>query len=252
MFKKKKEYDLVFSIGEACSCSSSLRASYLQEESYPLDWVFGTDFIGRCKIVAGEFKDYINKEDLEYSFSNRSISCSAYHNKTNDLTFNHDFLESVPFDEMYDKVKEKYERRIKRLVDKLKSSKRILIVYMETPITDHEIIPNENIIEGAKIIEEKFKREDNIIDFLYITHKKGVNNKINIKDNILKIEYDYKAYNSDIDYCVNFKRMNKLLSSLYKLKMPRFYFAKRKSIKFIINIAPTKTLRRKLRKRYHF
>lgn len=251
MFRKRKEYDIVFSIGEACSCSSSLRASDLQEASYPLDWVFGEDFIGRCKILASEFRDYINKEDLEYTYSERSIKCKAYHNKLNDLTFNHDFLENVPFDEMYDKVFEKYQRRINRVLDKIKNSKKILIVYIETPVLNHEIISDEDIIRGVDIVLNKFKKEDNTIDFLYMQNTKGEYKEKLIKENILKIECDYKDHNSDIDFVVDFKVLKKVLKNLYKLKVPRFYYFNKKIKKFLVNFVPKKALRHKLRVKYH-
>ena len=56
-----KKYDLIFSIGEACSCTSALRLAKLQFKSYPLDWLFGSDFIGRCKILASQFEHFIGK-----------------------------------------------------------------------------------------------------------------------------------------------------------------------------------------------
>ena len=41
--KSKQHYDFVFSLGQACSCSSSLRAAKLQYASYPFDWLYGSD-----------------------------------------------------------------------------------------------------------------------------------------------------------------------------------------------------------------
>ena len=37
-----------------------------------------------------------------------------------DIVFNHDFLKSLDFEEAYPLVKEKYDRRIRRLLEKLK------------------------------------------------------------------------------------------------------------------------------------
>lgn len=47
----KESYDLIFGIGKTCSCTFALRKYGLQRFSYPLDRLFGSDFIGRCKIV---------------------------------------------------------------------------------------------------------------------------------------------------------------------------------------------------------
>lgn len=89
---KAQKYDFVFSIGEACSCTQILRQQGLQKASYPFDWLFGSTFVKRCELLASEFKDFIRKEDLEFSYEERSIKCYAYHNKLNGITFNHDFL----------------------------------------------------------------------------------------------------------------------------------------------------------------
>ena len=127
---KKQKYDLIFSMGAACSCSSALRAAELQVSSYPFDWLFGSDFCGRADIVASEFKRFIDKKDLEYVFSVRSTRCDAYHNKHNDLTFNHDFERGMDLSETYPAVREKYDRRIKRLISNVENANRILIVYI--------------------------------------------------------------------------------------------------------------------------
>ncbi len=113
-----KDFDLIFSIGEACSCSQCLRNSRLQFYSYPFDWLYGADFIARIKLLTSGMKDFINKEDLEYHSEERNINCIAYHNKRNDIVFNHDFKKGVPFDEMYQIVKEKYDRRSKDFISK--------------------------------------------------------------------------------------------------------------------------------------
>lgn len=40
----EKKYDLIFSIGEACSCAEVLRESRLRFYSYPFDWLYGSTF----------------------------------------------------------------------------------------------------------------------------------------------------------------------------------------------------------------
>ena len=60
----KKQYDLIFGIGEACLCSQALRNDNLQVFSYPFDWVYGTLLHNRVEILTNRFKDFFNKEDL--------------------------------------------------------------------------------------------------------------------------------------------------------------------------------------------
>ena len=54
-----EKYDLIFGIGEACSCTQILRKSLLQNCSYPLDWLYGLDFSKRVDILVSEFSDFI-------------------------------------------------------------------------------------------------------------------------------------------------------------------------------------------------
>ena len=60
---KFKKYDLIFSIGEACSCTEMLRKCRLQFYSYPFDWLFGSTFLNRIKMLCDDMKTFINKEE---------------------------------------------------------------------------------------------------------------------------------------------------------------------------------------------
>lgn len=120
--------------------------------------------------MASEFKDFIRKEDLEFSYEERSIKCYAYHNKLNGITFNHDFLKTLEFDEAYPLVKEKYDRRIKRLLEKIRNSNSVLAVYLEAPTTNHSEISNQEILQGYSILKEKFGDK---INLLYIKNSEN-------------------------------------------------------------------------------
>ena len=41
------KYDLIFSMGEACSCSEAIRRLNYQDFSYPFDWVANLTFLER-------------------------------------------------------------------------------------------------------------------------------------------------------------------------------------------------------------
>jgi len=245
---KRKRFDLIFSIGEACSCTESLRKYDLQRCSYPFDWLFGSNFVGRCKILANKFDNFIEKEDLEYSYEEKSIKCSAYHNKINDITFNHDFLKEIPFDTAYNLVKEKYDRRIKRLLDEIDKSDSILAVYMESPTTNHSIITNEEIIEGYFILKEAFGDKLNL---LYIRND-NKNNEIEFLENnkITKITHHYKNYNHEFDHVINIKNLKSVFLN-YKLNLPFGYIIQKKITKILIGLIPIRSIRGKLRKKYH-
>ncbi|MCQ2743326.1 MAG: papain-like cysteine peptidase [bacterium] len=210
-----KKYDLIFSIGQACSCSMLLRKLGLQFSSYPFDWVYGSTLIGRCEIINDDFKNYINKEDLINTGKNNGVlkhPCQIYENSKNKIGFNHDFEVNVPFDIEYEKVKAKYERRSTRLLSRINESENVLVVYLQVPnCTD--IISDEDLITAQEILANKFSATN--IDLLYVNAcKKYGLRKENVNNNIIKVSFDYDAYNKEVPYAVNVKELKKQLKSL--------------------------------------
>lgn len=216
-------------MGEACSCTQALRASHLQFFSYPFDWLFGSDFMGRVDILCNNFENFINKEDLEFSYIEERTACNAYRNKANNITFNHDFKQDISFDEMYIKVKEKYDRRIKRLFSQIENSKRILIVFLQIPNNDKELDENslKNIYEK---FAQKFPKTE--IDILYLYNDNGNHYEkfepVMIGDNIYKIKFEYNAFNKDFPYAVNTKILRRFFR---KIKISTKYMTFKNIIK---------------------
>lgn len=246
---KKQIYDLIFSMGEACSCTEWLRRNNLQISSYPFDWLFGSNFKGRCQILASRFASFIEKKDLEFSFEERSISCKAYHNKFNDITFNHDFNKDVLFDEMYEKVREKYDRRIERLLGKMEKAQKILLVYLESPLTNHEDINERDILEGFSCIQKAYPGKE--IHLIYIHNEKNasIQEKQLTKD--IKIFYcDYKAPPPQVDYAVLFPKLDKIAKN-YRLNMPLKKRLEMPFLRLIARLTPSIKLKKKLRKKWH-
>lgn len=59
-----KKFDLIFSLGEDCACSSYLRRFNLQEYSYPFDWLTKADFSVRVDLLLNDFEGFLEKENL--------------------------------------------------------------------------------------------------------------------------------------------------------------------------------------------
>ena len=254
MNSKSQNYDLIFSLGEACSCSQSLRNSKLQVYSYPFDWLFGADFETRINILTSKFSHFIDKEDLENFYSERSIKCTAYKNKQNNLVFNHDFLENIDFNTMYEDVKEKYARRILRLLSKIENANNILLVYTETPNNENKLIDNNILITALNKVSSSFGENKNFkllyfsnsLDFEYLKYQEDI-----ISDNIIKIIGNYKSVNpQEPDYQVNFDFFKNYYKN-YSLNLPFGYKLKKILLKNIINLIPIKKTRKNLRKKYH-
>ena len=203
------KYDLYVSLGEACSCSLALRGSKLQFYSYPLDWIFGAEIIERAKYFGNYFEHFIDKKDLTPSFEVRSASCRAYYNNLNGITFNHDFKNDIPFDEMHEKVIEKYKRRANRVIEQIKNSKNVLFVYIQSPDND-KILSDDTLKETQNLLQSYFPNVK--IDLLYLSCKRDVKKMVkeNISKNIRKFSFDYDMRNEQVPYAVNTKTLDSI------------------------------------------
>lgn len=225
MFFKKQKYDLVFGVGEACSCSSTLRRANLQIRSYPFDWLFGSTFLGRVKILTEDFKNLLNLEDMVCTGNNGIPHhlCDIYTNKVTGIGFNHDFLHGVNPLDIIDEITQKYSRRGKRLLESAKTSTNILAVWIDSPGSFWKAKNDEDFIEGQKLLQKKFPNAK--VDLLVITWEKGLkfNDKkhYQINNNIQKYSFDYQFHHKKkqiADYVVDEKMLLKILKK-YELKM---------------------------------
>lgn len=176
-------------------------------------------------------KDFINKEDLEFAHEARSISCNAYCNKLNNITFNHDFKNNIPFDEAYIEVREKYNKRINRLLEQIRNSQNILVVYIQTPNNKSEIA-QDAILEGYDILKEKFGDKINLL-YLFCEPEIDVKNRIEIdlNQNVKCIKYDYNAYNIDFPYVVN---QEKLLAIFNKIRITNKFLTNTNRLEYFL------------------
>jgi hypothetical protein len=220
-----KQYDFVFGIGGACSCTQILRKCRLQFNSYPFDWLFGADILTRTKLLANNFEDFINFEDLEDTGNNNEDAnnlCENYHNKKNDITFNHDFKYGKPLTETYGCVKEKYDRRIKRLISQIEKSNNVLVVFLQAPNDDHAV-EDGILIESHTILKTRFPKQN--ISLLYLFCKHGNKDFVckEIQEDLTRVEYDYDAYDKMVPYAVD---NNILRKQLCKVKITNKFIDK--------------------------
>jgi len=169
----KNTYDLVFSLGEKCSCASSLSASLLREYSCPFDWVAGASFEQRIDILLNDFNVFFEKDKLELrewpSKMLQRASHISYTNKENNINFTHDFPQnesSLNLDNVYFPIREKYDRRTNRLLNILNTKNlNILCVYIQEKIIK---ILNNEIISLHDKLRQKFKAN---IDMLFVRYE---------------------------------------------------------------------------------
>lgn len=198
MIKKKtapEKYDLIFGIGSACLCSQTLRKLNLQFYSYPLDWLYGRDFSYRADLLINEFKDFINYGDLVFESkwnNDRKNPCDVYKNKRTGIVFNHDFPKDIPLEKSFEQIRQKYERRIKRLIEQLRQSNKVLIVYIEVP-GNNENVNERTLRDCQRKIEEKFP--DKQVDLLYVACRETACDERYGK-HIRKLCFDYRNKNA--------------------------------------------------------
>lgn len=249
---EKKRYDFIFSMGEACSCSSTLRHMGLQFASYPFDWIAGLTFAERAEIVHSHFDSFFIMEDFEDTGKNNGDPenpCQIYYNRRTHLMHNHDFLVGVPLKSSFPKVAAKYKKRSDRLYQKIEEAETVLAVYIETPIQNHATITDDEIQRGYQRLAQTFPNKK--VDLLYLTNRVGKTEVIQLSQNITRIYLNYKRKKmGGQDYAVETPVLQKVFRH-YRLNRSTLQRAQRLFWRFLSSFIFNKVKRRRFRKRHH-
>ena len=242
----ENKFDLVISLGEDCACTSYLRRCNLQQNSYPFDWLTNAPFENRIKLLVSDFTDFLNFDDLVLMEKPTAFASDNnhdyYENKNTELYHWHDFPANVDLKDSYQKVYEKYQRRIERLYNEIEKSEKILFVWL----SHSKMHSAEEVAEAYDKLNNKFSTKD---IFLLVIENSLENNVSSLKDDhILIVHHDTvsddkkhpydrtmgnKIHNSKV-----FKKI-KLKTTLYeKIKRALFIFCI-----MIVNLLPNRTLR---------
>ena len=187
------KYDLVFSLGNACSCSLALRKAGLQYASFPFDWMIRGPFALRVETLLAGFPSWPGRLcDLELMPGKSNTEHLMCHDRKTDLLFPHDFPLGKTIAESYDGVVAKYRRRIDRLLRLLSTAKRVLAVYVELPG-----FPETPALELNNGIAELRRGYPGVqMDLLYFFHVPDVafrdRQDVCIGDGVRKISFDFK------------------------------------------------------------
>ena len=76
----KWEYDLAFSVGQACACSLTLRTARLQFASFPFDWLASSTLTRRIDLLVRRFDHWLEKEDFIYKGKNPVNGLGSFFN----------------------------------------------------------------------------------------------------------------------------------------------------------------------------
>lgn len=130
--KPKMKYGAIVPLGCACLAAQSLRETGRREEAFPLDWVVPIDLAKGLELVENHFQNFFDKEDFVHVPERDSQKNFAYWNKRTNILFLHDFRDDRAFAGEYERIKEKYNRRIKRLYRILSKKNNVLFLYVHS------------------------------------------------------------------------------------------------------------------------
>jgi hypothetical protein len=129
----KGSYDSIFSLGDLCLASIQLKKNSLRNFSGVLDWMASPSLPEVSRLLRNEFNGFLDRPSLRIiGYASQDQICVS--NDSYQMVFNHDFgtdKNTLQYIGSYDEVKEKYDRRIKRTLEKMKKDKRLLFVRTE-------------------------------------------------------------------------------------------------------------------------
>ena len=192
----RKSYDFIFGLGNACSCTQTLRAAGLQYLSFPFDWIImggHGDLMRRISFIENEFEGWLEQKDLvkvrSYPEGNRDI----YRNMSTDTIFNHEFKLNDDLTTHFPIIRAKYDRRIARFLSQLESSGTILVLRMDRPDQNIPTSPDE-CREALDRLRALYPRAS--IDMILLSMSDGVafpDRRVDdLGDGLTQIAFDYR------------------------------------------------------------
>lgn len=102
------------SLGQACSVASSMSKYGLRSWSGPFDWLVTSNFNWVLHYIENEFEDFLPREYLRRLDDNKSND-RQFRDEQSGFIFNHDC--EYAFEEQYEELKQKYQRRIDKFLE---------------------------------------------------------------------------------------------------------------------------------------
>ena len=152
---KKERFDYVCSLGSSCLCAQSLDAAGLRLSSGPFDWLLGPSLAERVDTIVEDFSGWLEPGDFKCLGNPNKFTHDSYLNTRTGFKFPHDFALDVPFERSWPEVREKYLRRIARFYERIRSSRRVLFVWLENPVAADRPSDDE-VWRSVKSLAAKF------------------------------------------------------------------------------------------------
>jgi hypothetical protein len=138
----KGSYDAIYSLGDLCLASIQLKKNNLRTFSGVLDWMGSPQLSNVNRLLQNRFAGFMELHNLRViGYAGDTHICAsddAYH-----IVSNHDFevgMNSLYYLGSYPAVKEKYDRRIRRFLEKAATCERMLFVRTEGSLEDATVL----------------------------------------------------------------------------------------------------------------
>lgn len=151
----KGTYDSVFSLGDLCLTSIQLKKNNLRPFSGVLDWMASPSLSNVNRLLKNRFVGFMDLPNLRIiGYASDQLICVS--DDGYQIVSNHDFevgKNTLSHLGGYPEVRVKFDRRIKRFLEKMETSKRILFVRTEG--TFEEVLELESIL--SKMVKHDFR-----------------------------------------------------------------------------------------------
>ena len=226
---KKRRYDLIVGLGPACSCTMTLRRAGLQHLSFPFDWIgprpntdeYLHDVRLRAEHIASEFGGrWLRAEDFTHFDPPEKHPRDCYFNEGLQLLFIHDFEKGDDFAATFPKIQAKYRRRIDRLLELIRGSKRVLLLRVDRPDLDIAT-PIEDCKAAVKVLSDHFAPVS--FELLLLHRERGRSYADRLEtdhgDGVRSLVFDYDANRDDRPrYQPDINLLAQVLASRYEVR----------------------------------
>lgn len=145
-------FDYYISLGSECPIASSMSKFGLRAFSGPFDWLITLDFSWVLHYMETDFQDFLLQENLERYGSDPN----HFRDKISGIRFIH---EVENFESEYDKLKEKYNRRIGNFLEKTKSK----VCYLRSMRSENQYEYIKDNAAYVKYVVEKNNPQNEIV-----------------------------------------------------------------------------------------
>lgn len=211
----KRNYDFAFSLGESCTCSEVLRRVGMQFASFPFDWISAFSIRIHADLIATDFADLMPLDKLVCQGINEEQNAEmVVHTKTG-MRFYHDFPPGGDLRSTYAEIRQKYDRRIRRLQEYLSRDVSVLAVYVHAPM--FPVTSDSDLGYAVKRMRDRFPDADIDLLYIYNVSERGFSsqNIEQVSEHVFKIGMDIRMPPGSSQFISNRKKVVAALHSLF-------------------------------------